>query len=113
MRKKLKELKNQRIEVRGTVKGFGRRYNNDIESKTICLENIYHTETSKILCNHLWFNCGKAWAKLNLKVGDQVQFEGKVTPYKKGYRSRFHFTDNRTTDYKLTNPTKIKVLSPR
>lgn len=45
----------------------------------------------------------KTLRELNLKEGDEIVFEARVSPYRKGYRKD-------KTDYKLNRMTKISVV---
>ena len=59
--------------------------------------------------DHLWFNYGKQFINLGmLHVGDLVQFDARVDDYYKGY-----FDESKRKDYKLSRPTKVKLLTSR
>lgn len=68
--------------------------------KTILLKNI--KMDGKLVTDHLWFKVGKFW--MNCKVGDCVKFNARVKEYRKGH---YH---NRTSDWKLSFPTKLEIL---
>ena len=63
------------------------------------------------MTDHIWFCVGKRLASLDLKEGDKVSFEARVGSYEKGYVNYREYIDERETDYKLNNPTKIVKLS--
>ena len=59
-----------------------------------------------------WMTIGN-WSR-NLKIGDKIEFDARVTTYMKGYMGRRDDVDAAALlekDYKLSRPTKIKVLS--
>lgn len=66
----------------------------------------------KIVCDHLWFTCGKQFDALGLECGDIVQFDARVDSYWKGYMGyRDDVYDKPVEkDWKLSFPTKIKKM---
>ena len=66
----------------------------------------------KIVCDHLWFTCGKQFDSLNLEIGDIVQFDARVDSYIKGYMGyRDDIYDKPVEkDWKLSFPTKIRKI---
>lgn len=63
-----------------------------IVGKTVMLRDIKDFR-GQTVTDHLWFHLGKGFEKLDLKVGDTVQFEGRVSTYRK------HRGED--TDYKI------------
>ncbi|WP_297819588.1 hypothetical protein [uncultured Lactobacillus sp.] len=58
--------------------------------------------------DHLWLNLTKGFSDLGLlQPGDVIEFNGRVAAYTKGYGS------TSIQDYKLTYPSKIKLLTDR
>jgi surfactin synthase thioesterase subunit len=55
----------------------------------------------KVVTNHLWFNQTQGFLSLRLIPGDHVQFEARVKTYQR---------KNNTIDYRLSYPTKIKLI---
>ena len=103
MRIELEKHNGKRLKFTGTFSRFGTKTFGLHESATILLLNI-HNQNKTITTDHLWFNKTNRFAELNLKEGDIVEFEARITPYIKGY-----FHDE--LDFKLNYPTKIKKAS--
>lgn len=109
VRKKLKEIgHDDRHQFTGEFVKYGYKTYKDRYSPTILLKNIRLVETNKVVTNHLWFNLGRRFQKLGyLKKGDIISFYGRVADYQKGYYL------NRKRDWRITYPTKVKLLTNR
>jgi hypothetical protein len=71
------------------------------------LIDIIDTEKpTEILTDHLWFNVTEEFRQLNLRSGDIVEFNARVTLYEKGYRDDDEDNPKRL-DYHLSYPRKI------
>jgi hypothetical protein len=81
--------------------------------ETILLKNIIDVETNKVVTDHVWFSYTKGFEKLALTEGVTIEFEARVKEYKKGYVNKLYKINNSATDYKLSHPTKIKIISNR
>lgn len=106
------------VGLRGTFTGTFKRFGTKPAYKgpplvTILLENVSDA-TGKVTCDHLWFVSGKQWKALDLKPGDKVQFDARITPYEKGYKGYHDDWDAPAieTDYRLSFPTHMKKLLP-
>ena len=78
---------------------------------TVLLKDIRLKDCDKIITDHLWFNKTKGFEALNLKEGDIVQFDARVDGYTKGYQGyREDVQSYVEIDYKLSYPTKIKLI---
>lgn len=67
----------------------------------------------KIVADHIWFTMTKGFEACNLKPGDVVKFDGRVTSYYKGYmgyREDIEFYRPIEKDFKIERPTKISVI---
>ena len=105
MRKKLKAIGTEtRERYRATIGRCGIKYNNfkKAPERTLVLNNVAHTNTGKVVTDHLWITVGKTLSELDLKAGDVITFNARVGIYRKGS----HF---RKRDYKLNRMTKIEV----
>jgi putative ubiquitin-RnfH superfamily antitoxin RatB of RatAB toxin-antitoxin module len=103
------------VEVRATFTGvfvrFGTKNGWRGPEKTVLLNEIKNAE-NKIVSDHLWFNMTKSFEKLNLQENDIVQFDARVKEYEKGYKGyRIDVYKPIEVDYKLSHPTKIKIIS--
>lgn len=60
----------------------------------------------------MWFNKTKGFSQQRLQPGDEVQFDGRVEQYEKGYKGYredvFSFI---SYDYKISRPTNVKNLT--
>ncbi len=69
----------------------------------LCLADVTDVNGS-IVADHVWFTLGKGFRDVGwLSKGDRIQLDARVKTYQKGWLGA-------RTDYKLFNPTKIKVL---
>ena len=110
VRKKLEQINDKRSTFTGIVDRFGIKNGYKGPERTVLLKDIKDI-SGKIVTNHLWFNLTKGFSKLNLKTYDVVKFDARVTPYVKGYKGhRDDVYAPTELDYKLSYPTKIKVV---
>jgi hypothetical protein len=111
MRKELKKQLGQRGCYLGVVSKFGSKKNwHGFSEPTVMLVDVKDSK-GKIVCEHLWFKVGKQIESLSLSIGDIVTFDARVTQYEKGYKG--HRDDVYApieVDYRLSNPTKLKVV---
>jgi hypothetical protein len=73
----------------------------------VLLTDIRDAELHPI-ADHLWLNLTKVLEALDLRPGDTVQFDARVTAYCKGYQGRrddVYCPVSR--DYQLSRPTKV------
>ena len=103
MRERLKQINGVRALFRGTVADFSSRLSYGHEKKTMLLCNV-RDRHGREMTDHVWFLCAK-WNE-GFKIGDEIRFEARVTKYWKGYH------DNRSMDYKLSHPTKVRKIEP-
>jgi hypothetical protein len=112
MREQLAEIKNVRATFRGIVVRFGEKKSwKGPPKKTILVQDI-RDRHNRVLTDHLWFTWGKWSEVLDLKEGDEIEFDARVTSYRKGYRGRREDYDlpAPSIDYRLSHPTKVKKL---
>lgn len=76
--------------------------------KTLLLTDVTHNGV--VVCDHLWFTCGKQFESLDLKEGDTLSFSARVSSYTKGYKGWREDVFDRpiTKDWRLSFPTKVK-----
>lgn len=68
----------------------------------------------KIKEDHIWVIVGKQLGDFNLKAGDWICFEARITGYQKGYQgAQDYFEDSapRVKDYRLSFPTNFSKLT--
>lgn len=111
MRKELKNRDGQREMFHGTFDRFGTKPNwHGFPEKTVLLVNVTDANGNRV-SDHLWFNLTKQFEALDLQHGDLIEFHARVKKYEKGY---FGYREDvykpLETDYKLSYPTKIKIL---
>lgn len=78
--------------------------------ETILLQNVRDVLTGLVVADHLWFAYTKGFQGLALTPGCEIEFDARVREYTKGYVNKRAGVDQRRKDYKLSNPTKIKLL---
>ena len=111
MRKELQNKANERLTFCATVGRFGTKSNyHGYPVDTILFKDVTFAETGEKATHHIWFTVGKRIEDLELKEGDKIQFDARIKNYTKGYVNYREYIDERKIDYKLSNPTKIKLL---
>ena len=113
MRKELKAIgKQERHTFNGVFVREGlRSAYRGFPLSTVLLKDIKLKDSDKIITDHLWFNKTKGFKALNLKEGNIVQFDARVDSYVKGYKGyREDVCSHTEKDYKLSYPTKIKLI---
>lgn len=116
MRTELAEIENCRRCFRGTFDKLGTRRGFKHPLTTILLKDIVDVARGKVVTDHVWLTMGKRLAKLDLKEGDTVKFDARVTEYQKGYKGHRDDEDFEGNykpleyDYRLSFPTNIIKL---
>lgn len=111
MRNELKKRDGQRLRFSAVVDDFGTTKNyHGYDEPTILLTDIKFLEDGTEATDHLWFKVGVTIGRLNLTVGDTVEFDARVSTYVKGYVNHRQNIDDRTLDYRLSRPTKNSVV---
>ena len=111
MRKKLALEKGKRKVFRANFVRIGKKINyKGYSEETILVRNVFDIELNREVADHVWFSYTKGFEKITLTEGVQLEFEARVKEYTKGYVRKDLKINNRTTDYKLSHPTKIKKI---
>jgi len=77
---------------------------------TILLTRITEVETGRVVADHVWFTYSKGFEAVALKPGVAIEFDARVRQYTKGYVNRQLQVNRTRHDYKLSHPTKIKLV---
>ena len=111
MRKRLSEDAGLRKRFSAVVERFGKKINyKGYSEETILLKEIRDVESQEMVADHLWFTFSLAFQKAKISEGCTIEFDARVKDYTKGYINRKVGINNRKTDFKLSNPTKIRIL---
>jgi hypothetical protein len=112
MRKNLAEEKGKRKKFKAIFVRLGKKVNyKGYSEDTILLKDVLDLENNKLVTDHCWFSYTKGFEKISLTEGAALEFEARVKEYKKGYVRKDLKINNRTTDYKLSHPTKIRKVN--
>jgi hypothetical protein len=112
MRARLAAQKDERKTFRAQYSKIGKKKNyRGYSEDTILLTNIIDISTNEKITDHVWFTFSKSFDALNLQIGDVIEFDARIKGYKKGYVSKALGINQRTSDYKLSHPTKIRKVS--
>jgi len=113
MRKELSKMEDVRDTFTGTFVRFGEKNGYKGPVPTVLLKSV-HDNSGREVCDHLWFNLTKGFAALDLKGGELVEFRARVKEYFKGYMGRREDVYVPIeADYKLSHPTKLRVITGR
>jgi hypothetical protein len=111
MRKELAKEEGSRKKFTGIFSRFGKKTNfKGYSEETLLLTNVIDTSTNQVVADHVWFTLTKGFESLRLTSGDVVEFEARVKEYSKGYVNKHYKINNQSKDFKLSNPTKIKLV---
>ena len=104
MRSGLIQLEDIRKTFTANFDRYGIKRNwHGFKERTILLLDVKDS-SGQTVTHHIWFPMTKGFEKLgDLETGVLIQFDARVKSYKKGYRKDVY-------DFKLNNPTKIKIL---
>lgn len=111
MRNELKATEGERHRYQGRFERYGEKSSyKGPPTKTILFKNITSADTNQIVCNHIWFTCGKQFFNLGeLQQGDLVEFVARSAQYEKGYNGyRNDVRKPHSVDFKLSHPTQVK-----
>ena len=112
MKERLKKYSRQRLRFVGTVSRFGskRAPSGRTKRPTVLLLDVHLYSTKESVAEHVWLIGGK-WSK-NLRVGDVVVFQARVTRYQKGYKGVHGREEIKPIqdDYRLEKPAFVKIL---
>ena len=112
MRKLLKDDLGDRKKFSALFVKLGKKKNyHGYSEETILLKDVTDVATGKTITDHLWFAYTKGFQNIALVTGAQIEFEARIKKYNKGYRNARYKIDHRTTDYKLSHPTKISLAA--
>lgn len=78
--------------------------------ETLLLKDIQSTETKSVVADHLWFSYTKGFQSISLTPGAIIIFEARIKKYTKGYVNKSYGMDQRREDYKLSHPTKMRLI---
>lgn len=113
MRKELAKDNGIRKKFSGIFSRIGKKTNyKGYSEETILLNSIIDLETNKKVTDHIWFTFTKGFQDAGLKEGKEgtvVEFEARVKEYKKGYVNKGVRINESRIDFKLSNPTKIRL----
>lgn len=111
MRKELAKREGERKKFRAVFSRLGKKTNyNGYREDTILLNDVREVETNHLVADHLWFNYSKSFEKILFAEGALIEFEARVKEYTKGHVNKRYGIDKRTTDYKLSHPSKIRKV---
>jgi hypothetical protein len=111
IRKRLKAQEGQRKKFVARFTRFGKKVNyKGYSEMTVLLTEVTDAETKERVADHLWFAYTQGFEKAGIKEGDTVEFDARVKEYSKGYVNRALSISRKKTDYKLSNPTRIRVV---
>jgi hypothetical protein len=111
IRKALASHEGERKKFRAVFSRFGKKMNyKGYTEMTLLLTRITEIETGIVVADHLWFGYTAGFEKANLEEGVSIEFEARIKEYAKGYVNKKYGINNRTKDYKLSHPTKIKRI---
>ena len=100
IRKKLRARDHERFRIRARVERFSAKIGwRGARQETVLFKDVTDVVTNEVLTDHMWFRTGK-WAE-DLRAGDIVTFDARVTKYSKGNGHKF--------DWRMERPTKLVI----
>ena len=111
MRKKLAVQAGVRKRFRAIFIRVGKKRNyRGYSEDTILLQHVREADTLHTVADHVWFSYTKAFEKIKLAEGCVIEFDARVKAYTKGYVNKRLNVASRTTDFKLSHPTLVKLI---
>lgn len=111
MRSQLSKEEGVRKKFRATFSRIGKKQNyNGYSEDTILLVDVFDVDTDAKVTDHIWFSFTKGFEKIKLEPGVKIEFQARVKAYSKGYVNPLLGKKKRSTDFKLSHPTKISVI---
>lgn len=108
------ELPTEKVHFTAKVKQFAMTYNSFTEEndEAIILENVEIHIDSPLYLDYAWCSHSKTLKKLEIAIGNCLEFDGKITAKKltKGKESSDEFNFDVVVLYKINNPSKLKKL---
>jgi hypothetical protein len=111
MRKQLSKEAGERKKFRATFSRIGKKMGfKGYAEETILLTNVIDMDSGIVVTDHIWFSYSKTFQQVSLAEGVIIEFDARIRPYKKGYINKRAGINRSKTDFKLNNPTKVKVV---
>jgi len=111
MRKELAKNEGERKKFTAVFVRLGKKVNyKGYSEETVLLQHIKDAESQRTVTDHAWFSFTKGFQQLTLSEGITIEFEARIKEYTKGYVNRRYGIDKSKRDYRLSHPTKIKVV---
>lgn len=111
MRKQLADKEGERRKFVATFTRLGKKTGyTGFSEETILLSNVQDVASGERMTDHVWFSFTKGFQLFALKEGDLLEFEARVKLYTKGYVNKSLTIKKSRMDYKLSNPTKIRIV---
>jgi hypothetical protein len=111
MREQLSKQNGERKKFTAVFERIGKKIGyQGYAEETVLLKNIVDPDSGNIVADHLWFSYTKGFQDVTLTEGARIEFEARVKEYSKGYVNRVYRINQKKKDYKLSHPTKIKVV---
>lgn len=112
MRNRLASNKEVRKKFHAVFRRFGKKVGfSGYTNETVLLIDVRDAQTQEVLTDHVWFAYTRGFERIRLQPGVKVEFEARIKAYKKGYVNRRLAINERKVDYKLSNPTRIIIVS--
>ena len=109
MRKKLKEIENERQSFTAVYVRTGnkRLKKTCIKDATVLIKNVKNKE-GKVVADHLWIDNIDDFSKLKLATGDVISFSAKARAYLKG-----SWESGKKFDFSLSYPRQAKLIKKK
>ena len=111
MRTELATGEGQRKKFKAIFSRLGTKINyKGYTEPTVLLTSVIDCETDMKVADHVWFSLTKGFEAAGLSAGATVEFEARIKAYKKGYVNSRYRMNRQVVDYKLSHPTKIRLV---
>lgn len=112
MRKELAKQEGLRKKFAATFVRLGKKAGyKGYSEETVLLKDVREVDTNTMVADHMWFTYTKSFQDIKLSEGIRVEFEARVKEYAKGYVNRSYKINQKKKDYKLSHPTKIRLIA--
>lgn len=111
MRKSLQQKSGERRRFHAIFSKYGKKPGyHDYAEETILLTDVKDWTSGELVADHLWFTLTKGFREVGLIKGQRIAFDARIKKYMKGYVNQKYKINQRTSDYKLSHPTRIAAI---
>lgn len=112
MRKGLAKDEGVRKRFRAQFVRLGKKTNyKGYSEDTLLFRDVRSADDKQLVADHVWFTFSKGFEAIHWEEGLVIEFDARIRKYQKGYVNKALGRQKRSTDFKLSHPTRIKPVA--